>query len=352
VDYGPDMDGFSPTYKHVMPGCSQGNTVWMLRDFAAYRKSQGGMANTADATRLRKMAAGLASDTMSKMYQSIAGLGWFNVVFPGASDNASLTVNQMRHVVDFFSVTFGLCGITDQPCDFPDTMRRELGDWFRQESVTSSWIRATSPKCNCSLSYTIPKDADAATTANAAAIASALPKNADGAAAEWPAYTTCHAGRPDHGSNGAYPSWPAFAVEALCYVDGNCSSAFEIMGSFSQATLEGPFGQAHEVPQLKVEPFTPFNDEPSFKPIAGDTRYVAIEGGSFFDSIVRGFFGYHAPLQWGGAGVGSSAQEQLMAALHNPSTDRGFVGSLSNLRTPHGLATITSSTEGLAIKLQ
>ena len=27
VDYGPAMDGFSPTYKHVMPGCSQGNTV-------------------------------------------------------------------------------------------------------------------------------------------------------------------------------------------------------------------------------------------------------------------------------------------------------------------------------------
>jgi hypothetical protein len=23
VDYGPAMDGFSPTYKHVMPGCSQ-----------------------------------------------------------------------------------------------------------------------------------------------------------------------------------------------------------------------------------------------------------------------------------------------------------------------------------------
>ena len=36
------MDGFAPSYKHVMPGCSQGNSVWMLRDFAAYRESQGG----------------------------------------------------------------------------------------------------------------------------------------------------------------------------------------------------------------------------------------------------------------------------------------------------------------------
>ena len=35
---------------------------------------------------------------------------------------------------------------------------------------------------------------------------------------------------------------------------------------------------------------TPFNAEPSFKPIAGVTRYIAIEGGSFFDSTLRGFF--------------------------------------------------------------
>jgi hypothetical protein len=41
-----------------------------------------------------------------------------------------------------------------------------MGPWGRyvQESVTSTWIRATSPKCNCSTSYTVPKNADAATT--------------------------------------------------------------------------------------------------------------------------------------------------------------------------------------------
>jgi hypothetical protein len=162
-----------------------------------------------------------------------------------------------------------VCGIT-QPgsslCDFPAEARRELGDWFRAESVTSTWIRATSPKCNCSTSYTISKDATAAAAAAAAAAAGV------GGDTEWPAYSTCAAGRPDHGSNGAYPSWPAFAVEALCYVDGNCSSAFDIMGSFSQATHEGPFGQAHEVPQLSTAPYTPFNTEPSFKPTAGVTR--------------------------------------------------------------------------------
>ena len=56
-------------------------------------------------------------------------------------------------------------------------------------------------------------------------------------------------------------------------------------------------------------------------------------------------------MQWGGVGSGS-AQDQLTAALNNAGVDRGFVGALSNLRTPHGLATISSGPTGLAIKLQ
>jgi hypothetical protein len=86
----------------MVPSCAT-----VLRDFAAYRESQGGAANLADAARLRKMAEGLAADTMNKMYQSKNGLGWFNVVFPGKAVGDPLTVMQMRHVVDFFSVTFG-----------------------------------------------------------------------------------------------------------------------------------------------------------------------------------------------------------------------------------------------------
>ena len=59
--------------------------------------------------------------------------------------------------------------------------------------------------------------------------------------------------------------------------------------------------------------------------------------------------GFHAPLQWLAA---SSPQEALTAALHEHSTPKGFVGELSNLRTPFGLATISSGTGGLSIKLQ
>ena len=57
-----------------------------------------------------------------------------------------------------------------------------------------------------------------------------------------------------------------------------------------------------------------------------------------------------APLQW--LPSRGTAQRSLDAALHDASTPRGFEGALRNLRTPHGLATITSGPEGLAIRLQ
>ena len=98
------MQGFAPTYKHVMPGCSQGNTAWVLRDFAAFREVQG---RAADAAKLRGYAASIAKDTLDKMYMAKDGKGFFNVVFPSASDPSDLQVMEMRHVVDFFSVTFG-----------------------------------------------------------------------------------------------------------------------------------------------------------------------------------------------------------------------------------------------------
>ena len=50
---------------------------------------------------------------------------------PGSSNGGggSLLVKEMRHVVDFFSVTFGLCGIT-QPgsalCDFTPQVRQDF----------------------------------------------------------------------------------------------------------------------------------------------------------------------------------------------------------------------------------
>lgn len=129
------MDGFSPTYKHVMPGCSQGNNVVMLRDFARLREAQG---RSDEAMALRADAEAIMNDTMQKMYTSTDGRGWFNVIFPkgSAASPSGLTAYEMRHVVDFFSVSFGACGLgtdSDAECGFSPRVRRELGNWFRSE---------------------------------------------------------------------------------------------------------------------------------------------------------------------------------------------------------------------------
>eukprot|EP00586_Coscinodiscus_wailesii_P009743 CAMPEP_0172508490 /NCGR_PEP_ID=MMETSP1066-20121228/212426_1 /TAXON_ID=671091 /ORGANISM="Coscinodiscus wailesii, Strain CCMP2513" /LENGTH=105 /DNA_ID=CAMNT_0013286489 /DNA_START=1 /DNA_END=315 /DNA_ORIENTATION=- len=70
--------------------------------------------------------------------------------------------------------------------------------------------------------------------------------------------------RPDHGTTGAYSAWPALALEALCRM-GEWEFATELFHNFSVATLEGPFGQAHGIPQQQTPPYTPFDSEPVFK---------------------------------------------------------------------------------------
>ena len=336
VDFDWIMDGFSRTYQHVMPGCSQGNNVWMMREMAQlYDVQKRGI----DAQAMRDHANFMSNDTIRYMYQK--GGGYFNLIYPGSSEG-TLTAHEYRHLVDFFSVTFGLCGAGHTPCDFDKYpgMREEMANWFRNECVTKTWTRATSPKTNCSHSWEIKPGREQLTTDN---------KEVDDSTSEWPGYTTCNAGRPDHGTTGSYPSWPAFSLEALCYLENyNCASAMEILASFAANTHEGPIGQATYTPQLLTPPYTPLNDELSFKPVAGVTRYLGIEGGSFFDAIVRGFFGYHPPMQW----PGGDQQSVLNSTLVGINVSHGFTGTLSNLRTPFGLATIEATTTGLTITLQ
>ena len=103
-------------------------------------------------------AAALAKDAIDVMYESKGGHGWFNVIHPptptpgpaaqpgskgtgggtgaggGAGGGAgkpeggeaaiALTGYEMRHVVDMFSMTFGLCGLDDHaPCDLDHRTR-------------------------------------------------------------------------------------------------------------------------------------------------------------------------------------------------------------------------------------
>jgi len=240
ADYGGALDGFSSTYMHVLPGM-QGNNIWTVRQLANLRRLQG---NQAEAARLHAEARTMAEETVATMFATSQDKerGWFNVIYAaGPNGTKPLVAHEMRHVVDLFSLVFGLCGVKGTACDLTPTQRAQLSTFFHQELKTSDWIRATSPACNCSNSYTVPDPADAnatkATTANANA--TGVGAGAGGDDGPWPALVTCKADREDHGSTGAYTAWPALAAEALCYLDGNCTAAFGVMASYAPNTARG-----------------------------------------------------------------------------------------------------------------
>eukprot|EP01079_Euglenida_sp_SAG-EU17-18_P003828 gene3828-4218_t len=162
VDYGPaaGVDGMSPNYKHVMPGCSQGNNVWMMRQVARLRELQG---NPSRAEELRDLAGSMAKATVKSMYQADGDVGWFNVIQPAGGSVLSvpgnsvrqpaLNVYEERHVIDTFSVVMGFCSDKSVECALDNSTRSGLGQLLASELKTSNWIRATSPRCNCSSSW-------------------------------------------------------------------------------------------------------------------------------------------------------------------------------------------------------
>lgn len=97
--------------------------------------------------------------------------------------------------------------------------------------------------------------------------------------------------RPDHGSSGAYPAWPAMTVEGLAMAssarEGNWSLASDFLRSVSATMLQGAIGQANQLPG------TPGGENYTapFKTQLGYTRYTALAGGAFADLIMTQFFG-------------------------------------------------------------
>eukprot|EP00755_Sulcionema_specki_P030344 Sspe_Gene.94135::Locus_66589_Transcript_2_3_Confidence_0.429_Length_2337::g.94135::m.94135 len=296
ADYGPSPGSFLecvPTYINAVPAI-QANNVWMLRALADLRLTQG---NTSGAAFHMETAAQISHEMRERMY--IEGKGYWYVIHPNG------TKREMRHIIDFFSVAWGLCGGlgVGKPCDLDETTKRDMVSFVQRELATSTWTRALSP-----FDPTQP-----------------------------------YISRPDHGTTGAYAAWPAYTIESLCRL-GACRFATELLANISTATREGPFGQAHGVPQDPTPPYTPHNDKAVFKTTGGANRYFEDNGGSFMDVIIRVYFGFSPPLVW-------PSGSNITAVLDEPSRPREIFGTLTNLRTPMGLAEITSSSHGLVARL-
>lgn len=132
-------------YMHVLPGM-QGNNIWMVRQLSRLRKEQG---KSAEAQALSDEAAKMVDETLRTMYEASAdgAHGWWNVIWPVAAEKQKhknerdgapeLEVHEMRHVVDYFSMAFGLCGVNGFSCDLNETQRVQL----RYVEQTLYWER-------------------------------------------------------------------------------------------------------------------------------------------------------------------------------------------------------------------
>lgn len=281
--------------------------VWMMRVVADLRASQG---DVMAAAALRSAADSLLDELVARLFvpSKPSGTGTTGGYFGCLYENASSGLVETRSILDYFYVGMCGCGWPADTCGLPRTVQADMQAFARRELKTRDWMRAFSP--HDPLRYV---------------------------------------GRPDQGTTGAFSSWPAYAAESTGAM-GNWSGALSMMSDFAHAAREGPWGQGREVWQEPAPSFAPHNDAFAFKTARGSIRYVEEGGGSFADAVLRAFFGFAPPIVWA---KGGSAQELLDAALWRPSEGRGFDGVLTGVRTPVGLATITSHAErGLTIALE
>lgn len=233
-----------PSYVHVTAGL-QGGNAFMALDLADLRQAQNNLSRSNE---LRSRAVSIATESIPLLYVSNTSGnrggnapgdigGWFNVY-----DVQTNTSVEVRHIVDFAYLPFGLCSPRWPPCLINATITSQMSDFFTRQLVIQSgaWTRALS------------------------VLDSAAPVS-----------------RPDHGSTGAYAAWPAMAFDALSSLAG-FDASLEYLSNLKGAD-EGPFGQAHGITS---------DGQSVFKTTGGCNRYIANNGASFAESVLRVIFGY------------------------------------------------------------
>ena len=265
-----------PTYVHVTAGL-QGGNAFMALDLADLRQSQN---NVSRSNELRSRAYSIATESIPVLYVSNTSEqrggsapgdigGWFSVF-----DTATNSSTEVRHIVDFAYLPFGLCSPRWPPCLLNSTVTSQMSDFFTRQLVVSggAWTRALSM------------------------LDSAAPVE-----------------RPDHGSTGAYAAWPAMSFDALTSLSG-FNASLEYLSNLRGAD-EGPFGQAHGITN---------DGKGVFKTTGGCNRYIANNGASFAESVLRVIFGYE-PVYF--------ATSDPTPTLRNVPRS-GLLGTLSCIRGP------------------
>lgn len=225
------------TYTHKVASLNAAN-AWMNRVLVQIQERRG---DTPSARERRAVAQKIA-DAVLGLYQPG---GYFACRQP---DGSAVPV---QHCYDFGVVMATLFD------DLGPERREQMLAFFRQKLQTPSWMRALA---------------------------------ADDPAAAFSL-------RTDHTATGAYTSWAAYALMALCRM-GALDNALEWIQGMAGVATQGPFGQAtfHGGPGSLLEggaarkaPDTPPHYE----------EWVEIAGGAYIGAILEGLFGVHATLSDG-----------------------------------------------------
>ena len=270
ADYGGNANYFDPnvvpSYNHVCASSQAGN-VFMLEELATMLEQSDPQAAAA----ARSTANGIANLTLGLYEPSPGG------AFACLNDTGART--EVRHVIDTVYVTWRMGKM------LPRGMRAKMAQFARDELMTHNWMRALSTH-------------------------DALHQEP----------------RPDWGTSGVYDAMPALLAESLAFLEADFTLPVEWLRNISALAQEGPFGQAHAIPQ-SGDP-----SQSAFKPLQGFIMYNSVCSGTFAVAVIRSVFG------WRGASK----------PLWQPSLARGgFVGTMRGLRTPEGSATIVANDSGV-----
>jgi len=232
-DYIPDYGDIDnnlecvSTYKHGVPALTASN-VYMLRNSSAIEKFLGNMKTS---NILQEYSQNILSALLGEL--NVQNTGFWKCKQPGGS------FIEVRHVYDFLTIGKLLADL------LPFDKRRKMLDFFESEIMTETWMHALSPE-----------DHD-----------------------------TLFSARTDHQSEGAYVAWPSESVLSLIKL-GNKKSAKKLVYSISDASLQGPYGQAY---YADGEETTGGARKASFEATWNDSN--ALAGGNYFKMVVEGLFG-------------------------------------------------------------
>jgi hypothetical protein len=273
ADYGGNANYFDPnvvpSYNHVCASSQAGN-VFMLEELATlleHSDPQAAAAAKSTASRIANLTLGL--------YEPSPG-----GAFACMNDTGART--EVRHVIDTVYVTWRMGDV------IPREIQAKMAQFARDELLTPNWMRALSTH-------------------------DALHQEP----------------RPDWGTSGVYDAIPALLAESLAFLEADFRLPMEWLRNISALAQEGPFGQAHAIPQSRDAL------QSAFKPLQGFIMYNSVCSGTFAVALIRSVFG------WRGDGK----------PLWQPSLARdGFVGTMTGLQTPGGSVTLVANDSGVYVE--